>query len=77
MLPPASWPRGLSAAAEELRTGLKRLGTRVHEKREVVNAANTPRFNSPNANVNGGNFLQMTSAIPDQRQFRLGLRMAW
>ena len=44
---------------------------------EAANSANTPHFNNPNANINGGNFLQITSALADQRQFRLGLRAAW
>lgn len=44
---------------------------------EAANATNTPHFSNPNANINGANFMRVTSALPDQRQFRLGLRMAW
>ncbi len=44
---------------------------------EGANATNTPHFNNPNSNISGANFLQVTSAQPDQRQVRLGLRLAW
>ncbi|MCC6590300.1 MAG: TonB-dependent receptor [Bryobacterales bacterium] len=44
---------------------------------EAANATNTPHFNAPNANINAANFLAVTSAQPDQRQVRLGLRMVW
>ncbi|MFN7923291.1 MAG: TonB-dependent receptor [Bryobacteraceae bacterium] len=44
---------------------------------EAANASNTPHFNAPNANISAGNFMRVTSALPDQRQVRLGLRMAW
>lgn len=44
---------------------------------EAANATNTPHFNNPNANVNAANFLVVTSAVPDQRQLRLGLRLMW
>lgn len=44
---------------------------------EAVNSTNTPHFGNPSANISGTNFLQVTSALPDQRQIRLGLRMAW
>jgi hypothetical protein len=49
------------------------LETRV----EAANFSNTPHFNNPNSNINAGNFLQVTSAMADQRQLRLTLRMAW
>jgi hypothetical protein len=49
----------------------------VELRAEAANAANTPHFNNPNANINGANFMRITTALPDQRQFRLGLRMAW
>ena len=54
---------------------------------ESDNFSNTPHFSNPNTNVsnarfdaNGnvlslGNFLSITSANTDQRQFRLGLRL--
>jgi len=44
---------------------------------ESFNATNTPHFNAPNANLNAGNFLVVTAAEQDQRQFRLGLRLSW
>src|SRR5262249_50884373 len=49
------------------------LETRV----EAANFSNTPHFNAPNSNVSSGNFLQVTSATPDQRQLRLTLRGSW
>jgi len=42
---------------------------------ESFNISNTPHFLAPNSNVSGGNFLSITSANTDQRQFRLGLRL--
>ena len=44
---------------------------------EAANATNTPHFNNPNANISAANFLVVTSAVPDQRQLRLGLRLMW
>jgi hypothetical protein len=44
---------------------------------EAANVSNTPHFNNPNANVNGGNFMQVTSAVGDQRQARFSVRLAW
>ncbi|MEZ5401552.1 MAG: TonB-dependent receptor [Bryobacteraceae bacterium] len=44
---------------------------------EAANFSNTPHFNNPASNVNGANFMVITSAMPDQRQVRLGLRLAW
>jgi len=44
---------------------------------EAANFSNTPHFNNPNSNVNGGNFLQVTSAMLDQRQLRFTIRMSW
>jgi hypothetical protein len=44
---------------------------------EAANTTNTPHFNNPNANISGANFMTVTSAQPDQRQVRLGLRLAW
>ncbi len=44
---------------------------------EAANATNTPHFNNPNANISAANFLVVTSAQPDQRQLRLGLRLSW
>ena len=44
---------------------------------EAANSMNTPHFNNPNANISAANFLVVTSALPDQRQLRLGLRLSW
>jgi hypothetical protein len=44
---------------------------------EAANATNTPHFNNPNSNISTANFLVVTSAVPDQRQVRLGLRLMW
>jgi hypothetical protein len=45
---------------------------------ESFNFTNTPHFNNPNANVStAANFLAVTSALPDQRQVRLGLRLSF
>lgn len=44
---------------------------------EAANVSNTPHFNNPAANVSAANFLVVTSAVADQRQVRLGLRLAW
>jgi hypothetical protein len=42
---------------------------------EAFNASNTPHFNNPNANVSAGDFMQITSALDDQRSLRFGLRL--
>jgi hypothetical protein len=42
---------------------------------ESYNLSNTPHFSAPNANVSQGNFLAITSAATDQRQFRFGLKL--
>ncbi len=42
---------------------------------ESYNLTNTAHFLAPSANVSSGNFLVITSANQDQRQFRLGLRL--
>jgi hypothetical protein len=44
---------------------------------EAANISNTPHFNNPNTSISGGNFLQVTSAVGDQRQLRFTLRMSW
>lgn len=44
---------------------------------EAANAANTPHFNNPNATIGAANFMTVTAALPDQRQFRFGLRTSW
>ncbi|MCX6594410.1 MAG: TonB-dependent receptor [Acidobacteria bacterium] len=42
---------------------------------EAFNLSNTPHFNNPSANVNAGDFMQITSALDDQRSMRFGLRV--
>jgi hypothetical protein len=42
---------------------------------ESYNLSNTPHFAAPNANISAGNFLVITSAAADQRQFRFGLKL--
>jgi hypothetical protein len=44
---------------------------------ESYNVSNTPHFAAPSANVSAGNFLVITTAASDQRQFRLGLKMTF
>lgn len=44
---------------------------------EAFNAMNTPHFNAPSNNVNNADFMQVSSAVADQRQFRFGLRLVW
>jgi hypothetical protein len=44
---------------------------------EAANTTNTPHFNNPSANISAANFLVVTSALPDQRQVRLGLRLSF
>jgi len=39
--------------------------------------SNTPHFNNPGSSISSGGFLQVTSAVADQRQIRFGLRLAW
>src|SRR5439155_809734 len=42
---------------------------------EIFNFTNTPHFGAPQSNVSVGNFMTITSAEPDERQFRFGLRL--
>lgn len=44
---------------------------------ESFNFTNTPHFTNPASSVNAANFMRITSAQPDQRTFRFGLRAAW
>ncbi len=44
---------------------------------EAFNFFNTPHFNLPNGDASKGSFMQITSARDDERQFRLGLRLAF
>jgi len=49
----------------------------VQFRAESDNVSNTPHFAAPSANVSAGNFLVITSAASDQRQFRLGLKVTF
>jgi hypothetical protein len=45
---------------------------------EAFNFTNTPHFNNPSADAsNASNFLIISSALTDERQFRFGLRLAF
>lgn len=44
---------------------------------DAANLFNTPHFNNPNGDITSGNFLTITGAAFDMRQFRLGLRLAY
>jgi hypothetical protein len=56
---------------------------------EAFNISNTPHFNNPATNVsnlrlnsdgsisNLGNFMSITSAVADERNFRFGLRLSF
>ena len=52
-------------------------GSNLQFRAESFNFTNTPHFLAPSANVSSGNFLTITSANQDQRQFRLGLRLSF
>jgi hypothetical protein len=49
----------------------------IQFRAESYNLSNTPHFAAPNANVSAGNFLVITSANTDQRQFRLALKLTF
>jgi hypothetical protein len=44
---------------------------------EAFNLTNTPHFNNPGSTVGTASFMQITSAVDDQRTIRLGLRFQW
>jgi hypothetical protein len=44
---------------------------------EAFNLFNTPHFNLPNGNASSSTFMQIRTAKNDERQFRLGLRLAF
>jgi hypothetical protein len=44
---------------------------------EAFNLSNTPHFNNPNSDATSSDFMRITSAVQDQRQFRFALRMSW
>ena len=51
--------------------------TTLEARVEAFNLTNTPHFNNPNGNVNSPGFMTITSAEPDERQIRLGLRVSF
>ncbi len=44
---------------------------------DAANLSNTPHFNNPSGDFTSGDFLTITSAKNDERQFRFGLRMSF
>jgi hypothetical protein len=44
---------------------------------EAFNLTNTPHFDNPDNNANSPGFMTITSARPDERQIRLGLRISF
>ncbi|HEY6181162.1 MAG TPA: TonB-dependent receptor, partial [Terriglobales bacterium] len=44
---------------------------------DAANFFNSPHFNNPNGDFTSGDFLAITSAKNDERQFRFGLRLAF
>lgn len=55
-----------------------REGLELQFRAEVFNAGNVPHFNAPNANVSTpSSFMTVSSCQQDQRNIRLGLRLAW
>jgi hypothetical protein len=50
---------------------------RLQARAESYNLSNTPHFLAPGANVSSGNFLVITSANTDQRQFRFALKLSF
>jgi hypothetical protein len=49
----------------------------VQFRADAANLFNTPHFNNPSGDITSGNFLTITSARNDERQFRFGLRLAF
>jgi len=44
---------------------------------DASNLFNSPHFNNPNGDITSGSFLEINSAKFDERQFRLGVRLAF
>ena len=44
---------------------------------DANNLFNTPHFKNPNGDITSGSFMEINSAKDDERQFRLGLRLAF
>ena len=53
----------------------ERLGLQF--RADAANFFNAPHFNNPNGSRSSGNFLTITGAKNDERQFRFGLRMSF
>jgi hypothetical protein len=49
----------------------------VQLRADAANLFNSPHFNNPNGSRSSGNFLVITGAKNDERQFRLGVRVAF
>src|SRR5215472_13118424 len=49
----------------------------VQFRADAANLFNTPHFNNPSGDITSGDFLTITSARNDERQFRFGLRLAF
>jgi hypothetical protein len=44
---------------------------------DAANLFNSPHFNNPNGDITSGSFMEINSAKFDERQFRLGVRLAF
>jgi len=44
---------------------------------DAANFFNSPHFHNPNGSLGSSDFLAITSAKDDERQFRFGLRLAF
>jgi carboxypeptidase family protein/TonB-dependent receptor-like protein len=44
---------------------------------DASNLFNSPHFKNPNGDITSGNFMEITSAKDDERQFRLGVRFSF
>jgi len=53
----------------------ERLG--VQFRVDAANLFNSPHFNNPNGDLTSGSFMEINSARFDERQFRLGVRLAF
>jgi hypothetical protein len=52
-------------------------GSTLDFRVDAFNFTNTPHFNNPASNISAANFMVITSARNDQRQFRFGLRFGF
>jgi hypothetical protein len=50
---------------------------KLQARAESYNWSNTPHFLVPNANASAGNFMVITSANTDKRQFRFALKLSF